>query len=337
MNRIKKELSSYFEESHLYLNNMNGPVFLGFYKDMVFRISFDTAGYGSRFEMILEFETPILKKNFQLFPKHFLENTVSVESLYWSIKKDKNSKEAIEKSIDKYLEDIVFMYEKYFLPIISKEINAFDMEKCIEEEYRQLFHRYLADKGEEDPAWEYQLEFLASGKSQDEWSEEDSKKCEQLTKEKQDKEFPYEKIRLQILQTIEQNRPIYHKELKKYFDEQQESIVFDKTIYPTTLESVIQKGDIEQRLAKLGFSVYERSIQGLVVHGEVKFYKKDDIELRLTLSKELFLDFMITQGNKTKRVNVYDGDFFWFGWLMGQENTFEENIDKAFEKLEQSL
>jgi hypothetical protein len=211
------------------------------------------------------------------------------------------------------------------------------MEKCIEEEYRQLFDGYLANKGEEDPAWEYQLEFLASGKSQDEWSEEDSKKCEQLTKKKRDKEFPYEKIRLQILQTIEQNRPIYHKELKKYFDEQQESIVFDKTIYPTTLESVIQKGDIEQRLAKLGFSVYERSIQGLVVHGEVKFYKKDDIELRLTLSKELFLDFMITQGDKSKRVNVYDGDFFWFGWLMGQENTFEENIDKAFEKLEQSL
>jgi hypothetical protein len=337
MNKIKKDLSSYFAERHLYLNDTNGPVFLGFYEDIVFRISFDTAGYGSRFEMILEFETPLVKKNFQLFPKHFLETTVSVESQHWSIEKDNKSKEEIEKSIDRYLADIVFMYEKYFLPIISREINAFDMEKCIAEEYHRLFDSYLEEIGEEDPAWEYTLEFMASGKSQDEWSEEDSKKCEQLTKEKQDKEFPYEKVRSQILQTIEQNRPIYHKELEKYFDGEKESVVFDKTIYPTTLEAIIEKGAVEQRLAQLGFATYERNIQGLVVHGEVKFYKKDDIELRLTLSNELFLDFIITQGDKSKRVNVYDGGFFWFGWLMGQENTFEENLNKAFEKLEQSL
>jgi hypothetical protein len=333
---LETKLSKYLKEQFFSYDNTNKQ-FIGYRDELIFSIFIDTAGYGSRFEVALSYGYPLVedKLDVENINQSMLYRFVA-ENEQWIIKDIKRSH--IEKALKGYLNEIEFIYENYFLPIISKAINSFNNEVYIKYKYNELFTEYLEKKGEEDPAWVYQMEFLLSGKTQDEWTQEDSDKCEQLVKEKQDAEFPYEKIRKQILKTIEKNRPIYEEIKQKLFGGNIKEIVYDKNVFPTILEELFKDGYIEKTLNSFGFEhKMNVNTQGRMIYGETYYFYNGDSELQVILKEELFLEFILSTNNETYRVNKYDGKYFWFGWFVGERSSMKANISIALDKLKEVL
>ena len=336
---LKKDFKIYLEEKGFC--HYKDETFICVYNDLFFMLSFDKGSYGTILEFDFSLGVPIVQHDF-LTKKDDLDRLpaegYSLSNAKWELERYSIcDPEVKKKKINEYIEEIKYVYENYIVYCMSKVINL-GTERYIQHEYNALFDNYLEEIGEEDPAWKYSMEFLASGKPQEEWSVEDDEKCKLLTKEKQEKEFPYEKVKQEILHTIEKNRPIYEGEIVKHFGKNYLNIVIDKEVLPATLEKVILDGGLKQKILEIGFDEYlDKNLQGVQNYGESLFFKKDDIELRVNLKDELFLDFIIIKNGQSHRVNVYDGNYFWFGWLVGKENIFEENINKAFQSLDKAL
>ena len=310
--------------------------FIGFYDEFVFRISFDRAYYGSRVEIHTEYNYPLVSRKLNIFPEHYMRYGFLGENENWNIEKSQIQHLDI---IEDYIDDMQFIFENYFYFLISKVINSFELNYYIQQEYEILFNKYLEDIGEEDPAWIYQIEFLSSGKSQDEWSEEDDDKCKELTNSFKDKKFSYEKIKKNILETIEHNRPIYREQVSEYFGDKIENIKIDKEIFPISLEELISENIIiKNTLDKFGFSLDTKiNLSGMQNFEETLYYKNHDCHLRVILKDELFLEFIIYCKNNSKRINLYDGGNFWFGWLVGKKSTRDKNIATALNELKIAL
>ena len=336
---LKKNLKIYLEERSF--RHYKDETFICFHNELLFILSFDKGSYGTSLNMSLSIGVPVVQNNFlnETDLETFSIKGSTLGSAKWELEKyNKYDLENKNKKINEYIEDIKYIYTNYISHYISKEINSFDMEKYIEHEYDSLFDDYLDERGEEDPACTYQIEFLGSGKSQDAWSKEDDEKCEELTKSFQNKNFPYENVKKQILMKMEENKPKYRELISQYFTKKNSNIKIDKEIFPISLKEVMKKGAVNERLINIGFLEYiNKNLQGLQDYGESLFFKKDDIELRVIIKDELFLEFIIIKDEIIKRINKYDGNYFWFGWLIGKEELFEINIDKAFERLKIEL
>jgi len=310
--------------------------FIGFYDEFVFRISFDTACYESKIKIHIEYNYPLVNNKLNIFPEYYMRYGFLGENENWNIEK---SQIQHLDTIGDYVDDMQFIFENYFHFLISKVINTFELDYYIQQEYEILFNKYLEDIGEENPTWIYSIEFLSSGKSQDEWSEEDDEKCKELTNSFQDKNFPYEKIKTKILETIEHNKPIYREQLSEYFGDNTENIKIDKEIFPISLEELISENIIiKNTLDKFEFMLdTEIDLSEIQNFGETVYYKNNDYQLHIILKDGLFLEFILYYKNNSKRVNLYDGNYFWFGWLVGKESTRSKNIVTALNALEITL
>jgi len=336
---LKNDLKIYLKEKGFI--HYKDETFIGFYNDLFFMLSFDKGSYGTILEFSFELGVPIVKQDF-LTIKGDLDRWpvrgYSLSSAKWELERYNAYDLKVKKEkIYEYIKEIKYVYKNYIFYYISKVINI-GIEPFINQEYNNLFDDYLEKKGEEDPAWVYQMEFLLSGKTQDEWTQEDSDKCEQLVKEKQDAEFPYEKIRKQILKTIEKNRPIYEEIKQELFGSNTNEVKYDRNIFPVILEELFDDGHIELTLNDLGFfRQYDVNTQGRMIYGETYYFYNGDSELQVILKEELFLEFILSTNNETYRVNRYDGKYFWFGWLVGERSSMKANISIALDKLKEVL
>lgn len=302
--------------------------FVGFFDELVFRVSFDTAGYGSRVEVHLEYDFPIIKEKLKILPKHFMRYGYLAKNENW------NLEEVNKEDFKEYLSEIIFLFKNYFYYLLSKDINSFELEKYIKEEYYVSYLKYIEETGGENPADDYILYFLSSGKSQDEWTEADDEKCNELIKQYQDKYFPYEKIKKDMLDNIKKNRPIYKMMISDLFGANANPLKYDNDILPTTLEELFSDGQVTKALKDLGFvRKYNINTQGRSNYGETYYFDKDDIELLVILKDELFLEFIVNRSERSKRINIYNGGYFWFGWLVGKPNVIKENINEALKHL----
>jgi hypothetical protein len=298
-------------------------IFITFYNELVFRISLDKAGYGDRFEINCQYDYPLLQKNMLVFPHKdiFMNYGISVGNTKWLLK-NKNS-------LKDYIKEVKLILNEYVIPYYSSIINNFNKKTYIDDEYNRLFKKYLYDIGEESPEDNYVMDFFESGKISDEWNEKDTLICKELTKTKQDNEFPYTQIVSEIIKTIEKNKLQYQENIKKYFKNNYKPMKIDETIIPITIKEFLNKNpQIEKKLNILGFqsniSSYDINI----------FFINKDVTIKLFLEQGLFLEFEITNKSNYKKINKYNNNSFGFGWLIAKESILYENIEKALEKLE---
>jgi len=337
--RLNSDLKIYFEERGFQYYKDN--CFLSIHKDLVFVLYFDKVGYGTRIGMSFGIGVPVVRNDFLDYLNdldRFAYEGYSLGSANWELDNRVNI-EVKKKKIDKYIEEIKYIYTNYIYYFISKEINAFEIEEHVRSEYHNLFNDYLEEIGEEDPSWLYTINFMNSGKSQDEWTEEDGKKCDMLVKEKQDNEFPYEEKRVEILKRVEENRPLFQNKLKEVIGESSKAIEIDTEIFPVMLKDIFDNSNILKVINSCGFvRDYHVNTQGRIDHGETYYFQKDDNELLVILSKDLFLEFIINfKNHKGTRISVYDGGRFWFGWLVGKKSTRDKNIATALNELKIAL
>ena len=213
---LKKDLKIYLEERGF---RQYKETFICFHNELLFILSFDSGGYGTNLNMFFRIGVPVVQNNFlnETDLERFPIEGHSLGSIKWELARyNKYDLENKNKKINEYIEDIKYIYTNYISRYISKEINSFDMEEYIEHEYDCLFDDYLNETGEEDPSWTYIGEFLSSGKSQDEWSKEDDEKYDEFTKSFQNKNFPYENVKKQILMKMEENKPKYRDLINQY-------------------------------------------------------------------------------------------------------------------------
>ena len=333
--RLNSDLKIYFEERGFQYYKDN--IFLGIHKDLVFVLYFDKVGYGTRIGMSFGIGVPVVKNDFVDYLDNldrFAYEGYSLGSAKWELNNGLNI-EIKKKKIDEYIDEIKYIYANYIFYFISKEINAFQMEEHVRDEYDNLFSAYLSEIGEEDPSWLYTIDFMNSGKSQDEWTEEDGKKCDMLVKEKQDNEFPYEEKRVEILKRVEENRLLFQDKLKEVFGESIKTIEIDTEICPVVLKDIFDISNILEVISNYNFiQNYNVNTNGRIDHGETYYFQKGNNELLVILSKDLFLEFIINPENHKKtKISVYDGGYFWFGWLVGKPNVMKENINEALEHL----
>lgn len=303
--------------------------FIGSNDILVFRCSFDIGGYGSRLEFNLEFDCPVTKKHMNIFPEHFMRYAAN----------SKNNKWIFDNfDIDFIVKDLKFVFCNYFYNLISKLITTYNLEEYIRDEYENRFKKYLHDNDEEDPRDIYTFEFINSGKSQLEWSKDDDEKCTQFRKKKQDEEFPYEKIRQEIMQDIENNQSEYYKTIETIFGEKSKKIRFDESIFGISAQEISKNAYIEKTIKDYGFNHNPtKNIQGLPNYGDTIYFQTTDSELWLIVVDELFLEFVFINNLRRKHIVLYDGAGFSFGWLIGKDSVRDENINNALIELEKVL
>jgi len=75
---------------------------------------------------------------------------------------------------------------------------------------------------------------------------------------------------------------------------------------------------------------------GLPTLGETIYYKHQDknIEVQVILENSIFLEFVVWEGDRFKRVLLHNMQQFKFGWLVGKANIIKENINDALKHLE---
>jgi len=311
--------------------------------ELLFLIRFEKAGYGSRIELQYLIEAPLVKADFS---KRIEEMAIlnhagePIGCSTWKMdEKGLNAKEKKEK-VEHYVSEIEFIYDNYLHYIFSKEANQYDIEKYILREYESRYAQYLSDKGEEDPCWQYKIDFVSSGRSMDEWTEEDSKKCAQLVEEKKSREFPYEETRNQILKDIEQNREVYRNAIMCLTKGCNTELVIDEDVLPVTLDMLYERSPVQKFLKDYGFILNpDKNTNGLPNYGETHYYNNtsSNCELKLIISNELFVFFDLSCNDSYKRICLFEDQFFWFGWLVGKESVMKKNIDIALNELKKTF
>lgn len=339
--QLKTRLKDFFEDRGFV--QVRDGIFVSFVGELFFMIRFEKAGYGSRIELQYLIEAPLVKADFS---KRIEEMAVleyageTIDCSTWKInEKGLNAKEKKER-VMRYVSEIEYIYDNYLYYIFSKEANQYDTEKYILEEYENRFAQHLSDKGEEDPCWQYMIDFASSGKSMDEWTEEDSKKCAQLVEEKKSREFPYEKIHTRIIKDMERNSEVYRNAIMSLTGGRNIELVIDKDVLPVTLDMLYERSLIQKFLIDYGFILNpDKGTNGLSNYGETHYYNNTsgDCELKLTISKELFVFFDLSCNDSHKRICLFKDQFFWFGWLLGKESVMKKNIEIALNELKKAF
>ena len=339
--QLKTRLKEFFEDRGF--AQVRDDTFVSTCGELLFVIRFEKAGYGSRIELQYLIEAPLVKADFS---KRIEEMAIlnhagePIGCSTWKMdEKGLNAKEKKEK-VEHYVSEIEFIYDNYLHYIFSKEANQYDIEKYILREYESRFAQYLSDKGEEDPCWQYKIDFVSSGRSMDEWTEEDSKKCAQLVEEKKRREFPYEEIRVQILEDVEKNRDVYRNALMRLTGRRNTELIIDEGVLPATLDMLYERSPIQKLLQDYGFALNpDKYTNGLISYGETHYYENSSIncEIRLIISDELFLFFDIYCNESHRRICNFRDKYFWYGWLVGKDDVIKKNTDIALNELKKAF
>ena len=308
-------------------------IFLGLYDDFVFKVYFDNANY---VELKTEWYYPKIENSIELpFFRSFKQKRKSFSgatSKFWNLDNEMfQNDNAIEVAVNKYIDELKYVFEKLQFNCYSSIINSFNMDEFLYGKYTDRYETYLFENSIERASWEYTLkEFISKGRDTDEWDSEDDKKSTELDELQRDKIFPFEPIQKELTANINNNHKYYESIIQNY-----QKIKIDRDVFPTTLEEIFKSSNIEKALTRYGF-VREKNVntQGRMVFGETYYFEKDAVELQVILVNKLFLEFIITDEGEVTRVNLFDGSYFWFGWLVGKKQTREENINEALNKLE---
>lgn len=339
--QLETTLKEFFEDRGFV--QVRDNTFVSVNRDLFFLIRFEKTGYDSMIEIQYFIEAPLVKSDFNRRIKEMAILNCAGETIgshTWKLNEKGLSAEEKKERVLQYVSEIEFIYDNYLHYIFSKEANRYEAEKYILGEYEDRFATYLSEKGEEEPDWEYKMNFIASGKSMDEWTEEDSKKCAQLVEEKRSREFPYEEIRTQILKDIEQNREAYRNALMRLTEGRNVELVVDEDVFPATLNMLYDCSPIQIFLEDYGFVLNpDKDTNGLPNYGETHYYENisGNCEVKIVISDELFLFFDVSCDDSYKRICVFQDKFFWFGWLVGKESAMKKNIDIALNELKKSF
>lgn len=339
--QLKSSLKEFFENRGFV--QVKDDTFISIKGDLFFLIRVGKAGYGSRIELQYLVEVPLVKVDFDEQIQHMsiLDYTgESISCSNWKIDEKGLKAEEKRKKVMEYVSEIEHIYDNYLFYIFSKEVNQFDMEVYIKKEYEDRFAQYLSDKGEEDPCWQYKIDFVSSGRSMDEWTQEDSEQCSRLVEEKKNREYPYELVRTQVLKDIEANRSVYRDVLRQLNKGSNKELIVDNGVLPKTLDVLYSNSPIQSVLEEYGFVLdIDRDSDGRANYGETYYYKSNfyECELSVILSDELFLYFSVSCGESFRRVCKCYDKFFWFGWLVGNEDIMKKNIELALDELKKTL
>jgi len=340
--KLKNEFATYLQlYGFQYHKGKYRDVFYGFHDNLIFQITFELSSYKNRIDTFFNYFVPLMKSKFEMYDDNLVDYSFSgqdfnIENLEYKEKKE------IEKILDKYLEEMKIFFENYIHIIFSKTVKSDYMESFIKHVYNDKFDDYLENKGEEHPSDIYIVSFQNEGKTEDDWSDEDSEAIDKLVKDKQQKEFPYELIKKDILESIDDNKLVYQEKIERLSKEGFFPIKIEADVKSVSVKDLINNKEtkIEQRLIELGYKFEKYKYDKAV-------YKKDNMIIEVEVKDDLFLEFKIEQYGIKRRypffdmvgrsVRLHDKGYVKYGWLVGCESTMLSNIQDALIKLRESL
>lgn len=310
-------------------------ILISFYNELVFKISFDKAGYGSRIELIFEAYLPLLGLTYNINSADCPCGGGSITNFKWNIQQ--NEMKDIDKELDVYIEDIKYLFKNYIYVSNSEIINSYNLDDCIFQEYNS---RYDCDSTDVDA---YVLELQNSGMSQEDWTDENTEICQQFQKIAMEKEFPFAPIKKELLKSIDKNRPQYEKSVNEHLQLGYTPLKFDNNILPLNLHKLlfsdIEGKKIIELLTSWGYShIDNKNIMGAYEAVNFKHNSNHDRIIRVLLLENLFLEFEVYGENDYyEKVLFYNESPLRFGWFIGTESKLKTNIDIAIEQLKVNL
>ncbi len=309
--------------------------FVSYRNDIVFKISFDEAGYQSRIELLYWANIPLLGLTFDMSLDQGSYINGSITNFEWNI--EEKSIEDVDKNLNKYIEDIKELFENYIYPINSSKVNTYNLDTSIKEEYQNRYAcSYVID--------DYINSFFEQGKTQEDWTKEDSITSEQLVAKEREEKFPFIPIRNDILKNIEQHKSDYESIIETHLSNDYNLLKVNEDIFPVELDSFLKDSDSGQKLVKLlnkynyeytddtdyrGGSFKVANFQNTVVSQN---------KVKIILTENIFLEFEASNGqDENEIIAFYNVSPFNFGWLIGSKNVLEKNIENALLKLKNCL
>jgi len=342
--KLKNEFTTYLQPyGYQYHKGKYRDIFYGFYDNLIFQITFELSSYRNRIDTYYGYGVPLLKSELELefYDENSIDFSSSGEHFYIENLEYKEKKE-IEKILDTYLEEMKIFFENYIHIIFSKTVKSDYMKNFIKQIYNDKFDDYLESKGEEHPSDIYIVSFQNEGKSEDDWSDEDSEAIDKLVKDKQEKEFPYELIKKDILESIDENNLIYQEKIERLSKEGFFPIKIEENVKSMSVKELINNKEtkIEEKLIELGYKFEKYKY-------DKARYKKDNMIIEVEVREDLFLEFKIEQYGIKRRypffdmvgrsVRLHDEGYIKYGWLVGYESSTLDNIQDALIKLRESI
>lgn len=352
--KVRNDFIKYIQEFGFYFQKSDDK-FVGFYDDIVFRLGFDVSSYGSRISFLFEYYFPLIEDKLDVFPEDMLHND-EITVFKWDMKLEGLKKKEKELQFESYIEDMKYIFSHYIYYINSAVVNDFDLERAILESYYNQYSHYLWEHDKEDGARKYRGDFVESGRSLEEYSDEDEKKALAAERTQREEEFPYPPVKEKILNNIGKHQEHFDVIKEAYTDhiKIEPSIHFiddpDKFLYRSSY------GDrIICCLEKYG---YFHDQQHFFVERNIFRHREDEnIRVRVVIDQRLFLRFDVFVKNTDPKVTKSGANFyrhvdavyephsvaayintpFAIGWLLGNERKLDENIDMALEALEKKL
>ena len=326
MGKVKKDLAEYLRQFG-YRYDSKQQKFLGFHDDLIFWLFFDKAGYGSKVELYFGYGTPLTDPVYSA-PEDFSGWGQNVHCFKWNIENEnmKDSTE-VDKKLNDYLDDIKYIFSNYIFYLNSLRINTFDIEKYIHSEYLNRSPGDITD--------DYIIEFYDGGKTQDDWTDEDTEKCDALLEEA----FPFAPVRQEILENIKQNRIPYTRAVNEHLAQGYKMVDFDNEIYPVELKQLLFENAAGRKIVDLleyhgYFYVDDKDYRGGLEVANFQHNSQTDWKIKVLLSEHIFLSFEILDEEYFYTVTAYFEQPFQFGWLIGFKTKLEGNIDKAIKYVE---
>jgi len=333
--------------------------FVGFYDDLVFRIGFDISGYGSRMSMLFESYMPLLDEEFTVFPKGMAHN-YEITVFKWSLEIKKLPKEEKDSVLHEYLEDMKYIVKNYIYYVNSATVNSFALESYLWDKYQSDYRTFLRKNNKEDGASVYRGDFIDSGKTHADYTDEDEKIAQFMEKKQREEEFPYAPIKKNILKNVDKNRATYEAIKDEYLKKTTGYIKIDSAIKPLeSTDEFLYKSSYGKLIIKcLEAYGYVHDNRHFFVESNVFRHKEDEnCRVKVLFKHKLFLSFIIyvknedpqitqTGANFFKRVDcIYEPEEvasyvnkpFSIGWIIGDKTKIKENIDLAINALKEKL
>ncbi|GEM_PF-1553436 len=310
-------------------------IFISFYNELVFTISFDKAGYGSRIELQFNAYIPLLGITYNIYSGNSMYGGGEITNFKWKIQQ--TEMKDVNKELDEYIQNIQYLFKHYIYLFNSEIINSYNLDDCIFQEYNNRYH--CDSKG----ASEYLLEFLDSGKPQEDWGDEDTKICQQFDKIAMEKEFPFAPIKQELLNNIEKYRHEYKKSISEHLQLGYTQLQFDADVLSVNLHNLLfinlEGKKITKLLTSWGY-VYtdDKNMMGAYQAANFKHNLNNEKVIRVLLQDKLFIKFEVYDKNDYyKRVLFYNESPLRFGWFVGTNSKLQANIELAIEKLKLTL
>ncbi len=318
--------------------NKKEKYFFSFYKDIVFRIQLIKNKY-----IVFCFEHNIncIKKDYELFPKYFLNETPEyIESTNW----DYSDVHEDNKKINLIINEMLFILRYYIHNIASSIANSYNIDIYIQQEYDKEYRTLFEEQRAFSNSELFEMNYRLNSEEQYKYSHKYFEDFYIFDNEKKEQEFPFTIFKNQMLKRIKKNSIIYNSDVsklkKKYANclLKKNSNVYQIKVRKFLFET-LEGNSLVSALERNGYVFYNDNGCYENINQAHFDNTKNGFDVTVCIRDYIFLEFEINNKKDyyTEYLSQYDFSSFDIGWLIGDKIKVKQNVKEALVALNKKL